>query len=48
MNISIAGSDYAGLVTGACFAEMGIRVTCVDIDREKIQISNFYYLLKNG
>ncbi|KAA6327273.1 Flavoredoxin, partial [termite gut metagenome] len=37
MNISIVGSGYVGLVTGACFSEMGNQVTCVDIDKEKIQ-----------
>ncbi|MCD8317460.1 MAG: UDP-glucose/GDP-mannose dehydrogenase family protein [Paraprevotella sp.] len=36
MNIAIVGSGYVGLVTGACFAEIGVNVTCVDVDQEKI------------
>jgi len=42
MNIAIVGSGYVGLVSGACLAETGANVTCVDVDQQKID------KLKNG
>jgi len=36
MHIAVIGSGYVGLVTGACFAEFGVDVTCVDVDAEKV------------
>jgi len=37
MNITVVGSGYVGLVSGTCFSEMGNKVTCVDIDQNKIE-----------
>ena len=42
MKIAVVGTGYVGLVSGTCFAETGIQVTCVDIDTKKIE------RLKNG
>ncbi len=42
MNVAVVGTGYVGLVSGACFAEMGVHVACVDIDEKKIDA------LKNG
>jgi len=36
MHIAVIGSGYVGLVTGACFAEFGVDVACVDVDADKI------------
>jgi UDPglucose 6-dehydrogenase len=40
MNVSIIGTGYVGVVTGACLAEKGHRVTCVDIDPERVAALN--------
>ena len=38
MNILIAGTGYVGLVTGSCFADLGVNVTCVDDDARTINL----------
>ena len=42
MNITIIGSGYVGLVSAACFADLGNNVLCLDVDKQKVQ------LLKNS
>ncbi len=42
MNIAVVGTGYVGLVTGTCFAETGINVVCIDIDKKKVE------MLRNG
>ena len=42
MNIAVVGTGYVGLVTGTCFAETGVNVVCVDIDKKKVD------MLRNG
>ncbi|RNC89639.1 MAG: UDP-glucose/GDP-mannose dehydrogenase family protein [Allomuricauda sp.] len=42
MNIAVIGTGYVGLVTGTCFAETGVNVVCVDIDKRKVE------MLRNG
>ena len=37
MKIAVVGTGYVGLVTGTCFSEMGVHVTCVDVDQQKIE-----------
>ena len=36
MKITVVGTGYVGLVSGACFAEVGIQVVCVDVNEAKI------------
>ncbi len=40
MRIAVIGSGYVGLVSGTCFAEFGVHVTCVDMDKSKIEMLN--------
>jgi len=40
MRIAVVGTGYVGLVTGTCFSEMGVHVTCVDVDQSKIDALN--------
>jgi len=40
VHVTIMGTGYVGLVTGACLSDLGLTVTCVDIDRDKIRVLN--------
>ena len=40
MKIAVVGTGYVGLVTGTCFSEMGVHVTCIDVDKDKIDALN--------
>ena len=40
MRVTMIGTGYVGLVTGACFSEFGVEVTCVDKDASKIEFES--------
>ena len=44
MKIAMVGTGYVGLVSGTCFAEAGINVTCFDIDEKKIELLNLGHI----
>ena len=50
MNIVVSGTGYVGLITAVCLAEMGNKVTCVDVNKEKINLlkSGKAPILENG
>ena len=46
MKIAVVGTGYVGLVTGTCLAEVGNKVTCIDIDEQKV--NNMKNTIKNN
>ena len=50
LKIAVVGTGYVGLVTGTCFAEVGIDVVCIDVDQKKIENlkkEDFIWLMNN-
>ena len=47
MKISVIGSGYVGLVTGACFSEFGYEVVCIDKDKKKELLKKNKFLFMN-
>ena len=48
MNITVVGTGYVGLVTGACFAEFGVQVVCADNDADKVGSAEAFEVCEYG